>query len=122
MNGVLRGFLTCPFLINSVEMAAPFNVVSHPGDTALLACYHDIILQLRVRVKEIVPENKNPNGTQRKWNIHMYNIETTGVRVYCLHCISYITSLDTCLGNIKIIGLPQRHIKESILLLSREMR
>jgi len=28
---VLRGFLTSPFILNNlVEMAAPFNVVTHP--------------------------------------------------------------------------------------------
>jgi len=39
--------------INSVEMVAPFNVLSHPRNTMLLACYLERIAQiLWVRVKQ----------------------------------------------------------------------
>ena len=43
----LQGILMSPlFSINSVEIAAPFNFVSNPWDTVLLACYLDRIAQI----------------------------------------------------------------------------
>jgi len=44
-----------PFLINSLEKAAPFNVVSHTQATVLLACYQERITQiLQFRVRQTV--------------------------------------------------------------------
>jgi len=52
------GSLTSPFFINSVEMAVPYNIVSHPQKTVLLACYLDRTAQILLwfRVRERVPE------------------------------------------------------------------
>jgi len=49
-----------PFLIDSFETTAPFNLVSYARDTVLLACYLEGITQIlpvMIRVRQTVPEH-----------------------------------------------------------------